>query len=281
MKKPHTCLYNHEDVKNLLFNQQLKAIPSSNTDVRRHYDDVLARFGDSREYLLRKTPYSKIRRSLFRIKKDLPAAGPPPTPPAPSQQQPPPPAPSQQPPPTAPPEQQQPPTESDKGKDLCPKCQVEYPETKIILPCGHGLCETCYRRTVGNKTLKCAYCRSKFTESKTTRHFRHKHIVFFFCLILSSPLPRFCVPYDILERHDLGSKTISQVVPQKFLSHRRILSLCHNILDNLKFVFPIISWEGMTWDLKGYPRLCLKNFLPHCRILCHCVITSLITETIN
>ena len=37
----------HLPLKNLLFNQQLKAIPSSSTDVRRHYDDVLARFGDT------------------------------------------------------------------------------------------------------------------------------------------------------------------------------------------------------------------------------------------
>ena len=48
VKKPHTCLYNHEDVKNLLFNQQLKAVPSSDTDVKKHFDDVLARFGPSR-----------------------------------------------------------------------------------------------------------------------------------------------------------------------------------------------------------------------------------------
>ena len=104
VKKPHTCLYNHEDVKNLLFIQQLKAVPSSDTDIKKHYDDVLARFGHSREYLLRKTPYSRIHRSLFRIRKDLPEAGPPPLPAAPLEQQPP---------PTAPPEQQPPPTESD------------------------------------------------------------------------------------------------------------------------------------------------------------------------
>ena len=61
VKKPQTCLYNHVDVKNLLFNQQLKAVPSSDTDVKKHFDDVLARLGPSRDYLLRKTPYSKIR----------------------------------------------------------------------------------------------------------------------------------------------------------------------------------------------------------------------------
>ena len=64
-------------------------------------------FYQTKEGLMRKSSSedSKIRRSLFRIKKDLPTAGPPPTPPAPSQQQP-------------PPEQQQPPTESDDHQSL-------------------------------------------------------------------------------------------------------------------------------------------------------------------
>ena len=65
-------------------------------------------------------------------------------------------------------------SEFNKYKKLvsCPQCEKN--QIDVALPCGHLLCNDCYKQQISSRARNCPFCRQKFSDKQILKVFLNK-----------------------------------------------------------------------------------------------------------